>query len=249
MSQIEQLARGFERARVPLEVANRPFVRSVASDEIVQMDVRRFQERGRVRETILLWPGKGAELLVTGTDAELAQLVLRVREPRRKFVERIWDSKERKVREVERWTNPELRRFLVGMDESHLFVAQLTTNATSVAQAHRGLRPKELEERPEKYRQGEWFFVPITAAEHALIRKVSGRFFRRNEAIGGNGARRGRPHYAEQLVRVRDETGPRFVEFVRGRVRHPDHATLELKEWMRVFLNTENRSVGATWVD
>jgi hypothetical protein len=32
------------------------------------------------------------------------------------------------------------------------------------------------------------------------------------------------------------------VVYVRGRVRHPDHATLRLDGWHRVEMNTENRS-------
>lgn len=30
--------------------------------------------------------------------------------------------------------------------------------------------------------------------------------------------------------------------FVRGRVRHPDHATITLHEWHRVVMNTEGQS-------
>jgi hypothetical protein len=250
MNQIESLVRGFARAGVPLQIADRPFAR-VSTDEIVQMDVRRTMKHGRVHEDVLLWPGKGADLQVTGTDSDINQLVLRVREARRKFYERRWSPEARRNIQVERWTSPDLRRFLVGMDEAHLFVAQLTTPATTVADAHRGLRPMELEARPEAHRQGEWFFVPASAAERESIRKLARVFFSRNERIGGRVAMRGRPHFAEQLVRmqVRDDTGTRFVEFVRGRVRHPDHAVLDLKEWMRVLMNTENRAIGSTWVD
>ena len=32
----------------------------VSTDEIVQMDVRLTMKHGRVREDVLLWPGKGA---------------------------------------------------------------------------------------------------------------------------------------------------------------------------------------------
>ena len=39
------------------------------------------------------------------------------------------------------------------------------------------------------------------------------------------------------------------IEFAKGRVRHPDHKSLVLNEWRRVYMNTEDRSVGATWVD
>ncbi len=248
MSHPIALARGFERAGVPLEIADGPFVRGVVSDEIVQMDVRRQNVRGRVQEKVLLYPGKGADLAVTDTDAGWKQLVLRVQEPRRKFIEHRWDPKLRLTVPVVRWTSPDLRRFLVGMDEAHLFVAQLTTNATTVADAHRGLRPAVLESRPESFRQGEWFFVPATASEKEKIGRSWHRAFLRNEPIGGRRrGMRGRPHYAEQLVRFPDHGA--VIELVRGRVRHPDHAVLELKEWMRVFMNTEDRTAGSRWVD
>ncbi|HZU97455.1 MAG TPA: hypothetical protein VFF73_12215 [Planctomycetota bacterium] len=247
MSQIEQLVRGFERAHVPLVLSPRPFVRGVADESIVQMDVARAPD-SEPREHILLWPGRNAELRVSGHDGRLRQLVLRVREARRKFHEERWDRTVKRLVTVERWTDPAPRRFLVGMDESHLFVAQLTTRATTVAEAHRGLRPPELKERPEAARQGEWFFVPASEEELREARRCSRRFRARNAPIGRNLARRGRPHWADHVVRIPGEPG-RWIELVRGSIRHPDHATVSFPEWMRVFVNTENRGVGATWVD
>src|SRR4029077_18702464 len=134
-------------------------------------------------ERVLLWPGKGTELWVTGADPELQQLVLRVREPLRKFTEQRWDAKHGVFRTVVRKTDPALRRFLVGMDESHLFVSQLTTAARTVAEAHEGIPPRVLEERPETARQVEWFFVPLTDEERQLLAKSSHRFFLRNAQI------------------------------------------------------------------
>jgi hypothetical protein len=248
MNQIEALVRAFGRAHLPLIVADRPFVRGVSDTEIVQIDVRRTAPNGRPREDVLLYPGRGAELLVTNVDREREQLVLRVREARRKFHEDRWNPETKRRERLERWTSPEVRRLLVGMDESHLFVAQLTTRSTTVADAHRGLRPEVLEQRPEAARQGEWFFVPVTEVERELVRRAEKKFgIRAHAAIGAHLSARGRPHVASQLVRVRDEE--RTVEFVRGTVRHPDHKTLPLGDWMRVFMNTENRGVGASWVD
>ncbi len=244
MSMIESLVRGFERANVPLKLTDTPFVHGVDSNRIVQMDVRRDRGEG---EKVLLFPGTSNELRVTGTDSRYRQLVLRVREAERKFTEQRWDEKHRIFRTVERRTTPALRRFLVGMDESHLFVAQLTTKAESVAEAHLGLRPAVLGERPEKFRQGEWFFVPISPSEHEIVGKTSHRFFEQGARIGDHLTRRGRPHTVDQRVRI--EVDGVLAELVRGRVRHPDHATLELPAWMRVFVNTEDRSVGASWVD
>jgi hypothetical protein len=69
----------------------------------------------------------------------------------------------------------------------------------------------------------------------------------KNARIGANLPIRGRPHVASELVQLREDA--RIMELVRGKVRHPDHATLELDGWRRVVMNTEDRSVGSTWVD
>ncbi len=68
---------------------------------------------------------------------------------------------------------------------------------------------------------------------------------RRAESLGGNG----RPHVADEVVRTDRER-----VYARGRVRHPDHQTLVLGEWRRVYRNAELRTseVGANgvfWVD
>jgi hypothetical protein len=148
----------------------------------------------------------------------------------------------------DRTTTDVTRRFLVGEDESHLFVAQLSIPASTVAEAHETLRPRELGGRKKVRRQGEWFFVPATREEHELIRRRLRVGRVTNARIGAHLAMRGRPHVVDELVQLRYEDG-RLVEFVRGRVRHPDHEVLELKDWVRVVMNTEDRSVGATWVD
>jgi hypothetical protein len=36
---------------------------------------------------------------------------------------------------------------------------------------------------------------------------------------------------------------------VRGAVRHPDHATLHLRDWHRVFINNENRPDSLGFLD
>ncbi len=248
MYRLDTIENDFARARVPLRVETRPFVRGVRSDEIVQLDVRRWDDRGDPREEVRLYPGKGTQLLVTGVDARLHQLVLRVQEPVRTFRERVFDRERREMVWQERKTTSDVRRFLVGEDECHLFVAQLSIPATTVRDAHETLRPREIGGRKKVRRQGEWFFLPATREEQELVAKRLRMGRLTNARIGGHLAMRGRPHVVDEMVQLRYEDG-RVVEFVRGRVRHPDHKVLELKEWVRVVMNTEDRSVGATWVD
>jgi hypothetical protein len=109
-------------------------------------------------------------------------------------------------------------------------------------------------------RQGEWFFVP------AQLPKVKGWMpIFRNERISRG---RGKPHWCEELVRHggvtvrlyrgREIDDAEFAElvaknpklpytimtrdavvYVRGRIRHEDHATIRLYDWHRVYLNRE----------
>ena len=55
----------------------------------------------------------------------------------------------------------------------------------------------------------------------------------------------GRPHNAEWYVKIGNE------EFAKGSISHPEHKTLILKDWHRVYCNKETvRQVkGLTWVD
>jgi hypothetical protein len=248
MFHLETLKNDFARARVPLRVESRPFVAGVRSDAIVQLDVQRRKDRGEPREEIRLYPGKGTQLSVIGVEPKVRQLVLRVQEPFRTFRERVFDRNVREMVWTTRTTSNAVRRFLVGEDESHLFVAQLSIPATSVEEAHDTLRPRELGGRKNVRRQGEWFFVPATREEQELVRKRLRMGRVTNARIGAHLRMRGRPHVADELVQLRYLDG-RLVELARGRVRHPDHAVLELKDWARIVMNTEDRSVGATWVD
>jgi hypothetical protein len=96
--------------------------------------------------------------------------------------------------------------------------------------------------------QGEWFFAPLSQVEKRLLAMELERapyIVRRMESLGGNG----RPHVAEEVVRVE---GDRL--YACGAVRHPDHKTLVLEDWRRVYRNAEVRqqgfgSNGIYWID
>ncbi len=121
-------------------------------------------------------------------------------------------------------------------------------------------------------RQGEWFFVPV---EHARIPE---RLVMRNEELRrGRGTphrveylyRRGArsvyvcrqypdgvpEHMYAWLIRRRPgahrwnwrQMQVAFV-YVRGRVRHPDHRTVELAGWHQVVVNTEHQAPGMRYV-
>ena len=121
-------------------------------------------------------------------------------------------------------------------------------------------RKRRFDRRNEAFlRQGEWFFVP------APNLRVEPWHIRRNEPLARVG---GTPHVLREACRHGGQTvyvrGRRMINaatwarmtdrerrggwqamtrepevYARGSVRHPDHATLLLRGWHRVVMNTE----------
>jgi hypothetical protein len=185
------------------------------------------------------------------------------------------DSKRRVT--ITRKTSSQKRHFLCGVDERQLFICQLPKAVSTVREAHRILKSTDVlfaEGKASKViRQGEWFFLEPTVEEKRAIengldsklvnieKKAPIGPFASGQVRGGRRVRQfgGNPHTADELmvfsgkalehgfpVRARDL-------FVRGKVRHVDHATVEFKSWKKVIRNTEPVSQGAAagigWVD
>jgi hypothetical protein len=196
------------------------------------------------------------------------------------------DRRDRHLLLLVRRPEDKLDRFLCGHDERHWFVAAVPGGASSVTQAKQALRPAlaqaslsrngvparrwDLRKNQGFRRQGEWFFVPVTASERGFIDE---KLTLRNEPIRRGG---GKPHTVQELVRtggdlvyvstrgsailseVRYERlhaqdpaaarrnwrqmrrNPRV--FARGTVRHSDHATIALRDWHRVVMNRETET-------
>jgi hypothetical protein len=249
------LKRRFEETGIPLRLAPEPFVRGrwIQIDRgALLMDIRRVKRLPPPGEALLLWPGE-AECAVVASDRRRRQIVMRIHERQREF-------QIRDVGPVGGWYTrvvPERTRlFLIGKDEVHLFLALMPKEPRSVDHAHRILAPDEVltsrrEGRPVP-RQGEHFFVPADPAEIAAIRGAleEGRTFAPGTVWPSRQGRpvwrRGKPHRASQCIVV----GGR--QFVRGVVRHPDHASLRLLEWSKPELNLEGDATlvrGLKWVD
>lgn len=256
------LLTSFQRARLHLELPKVPIVAWNA--EIFQMDI----QRRRGAEWFRLWKGAGDNtVLATDVDLGRRQLMLLVQEPSRRFEEDVPKAGRREppgthrafrlLRDegrswvFERWTPSASRRYLCGMDERHLFIAEVP-GGTTVRDAHRALKPAEVREVERSspgrvLRQGEWFFVPLSETEaRRLAASVRGSpwMVRRDESLGGNG----RSHLADEVVHHA------LGVFARGRVRHPDHAPIILDDWRRVHRNAEVRqnavgSNGVFWID
>jgi hypothetical protein len=249
MAMGQTLFSSFDRAGVPVERADRPIVDT--NRDLFQLDIPRTPS-----ERIRLWPGApDNDVEVLSADSSVRQLVLRVREPRRPYEERIRGRGLRRERAealaresgvrllrprgsswiVERWTDPAERRFLIGFDQRHLFAAQVPSG-DSVAEARDALMPPEVKAAgPGRVaRQGEWFFVSIEPSEEREVRSAiaSDRYALRKAGLGGFGRR---AHWAEYSVSLPGRL------YVRGTVHHVDHATVSFDRWRRVHLNAEVR--------
>jgi len=267
----------FARAGLDLRLASTPFT---GNRDIFQMDIRRTRPHDVRSEHFLAWMGaEDNSVQVQSVDPRERQLVLFVREARRTFTEhvpaniarpahgpefgsyawlvalsnRLGVRKERiDVRGpdvfVRRDTSASGRHLLVGCDERQLFMCELPRPVSTVKQAHEVLRPAAVPKGT--LRQGEWFFVAASDYETKQIEgALAGTItvVRRKTGINRLIPRAGKPHIADELVALDG------LVFARGAVRHPDHATITLRQWHRVFRNTEagnNVSVlGGTWID
>jgi hypothetical protein len=133
-----------------------------------------------------------------------------------------------------------------------------------VARAATQVRRKRRFDRrnPAYIRQGEWFFLPVPGL------KVDDRWILRDEPLARPGGtphvlreafrRGGTAVYVRPGGRMISEAEYRRLSdkqrrggnwnrmtrdpelYARGSVRHPDHATIELRGWHRVHMNTEN---------
>ena len=178
---------------------------------------------------------------------------------------------------VVRKTSPQKRHFLCGVDERQLFICQLPRAVSTVRGAHAVLKTTDVlfaEGRAAKVvRQGEWFFLEPSKEERKLIedgiqkklltveKTVPIGPFAAN-SVRGRKVRQfsGNAHTADELLVM----SPKLLEhgfpirsreiFVRGRIRHVDHATVKFDHWKKVIRNTEPQPLGVAasgigWVD
>ena len=245
----------FSAADLACVVTREPIERSRNGQDVpvVQMDIGRTR---RGTEEFRIYRGASDNrVMATSVDRGERQLLLMVHEPRRRFEATLPKHvpvppavrvlyADKRIRVIEQYTSERKRHFLCGMDESHLFIAQLPRAAANVAGAHRILRPDEVDSRVK--RQGEWFFVEPTPGDLVDI-EDHGVGVRRRMGIAQAAriARAGRQHVADEVCVV----GVRV--FVRGAIRHPDHKTVRFLHWMRAIANTEafEQPAGVKWVD
>lgn len=265
----DQLKKSFASVPLGLKLLEGPL--DPRSSPIFQMDILQSPRFG---EYFRIWPGaRENEIEVLSSDETLRQLVLRVKETRRRFIQVVrkapWTRRadvEERARSaggriisetrydwrLELWTPEDERRFLCGRDDLHLFVAQVQEGAT-VAQVHESLKPRLVQEAEARWpgriqRQGEWFFLPPSADETERLEAHMAawpRSLKCHRPLGSGG----RPHVADRVVTIDRRIKTRYREwrrpevYAQGVVIHPDHRDLHLNEWRRVV---RNREVGAS---
>jgi len=264
-----QLKKSFAGVPVGLKLLDGPI--NPTNPAIFQMNIHRSRRFG---EYFQIWPGDHHnEVEVLSSDLSFMQLVLRVKEPRRRFVQIIrkewWRSAEavevrarstggRILQEtrydwrLEMWTPAVDRRYLCGKDDLHLFIAQIERGDT-VAEAHRSLMPDDVRDAESASpgavaRQGEWFFLPPSGEEAERLAaqlKDRPRALKLAAPVGGGGT----PHVADFVATLDRRTRTEHREYrrrevyARGAVVHPEHRPLWLKDWRKVV---RNRELGGT---
>jgi hypothetical protein len=168
----------------------------------------------------------------------------------------------------------EKQKFLLGHDERHWFVAAVPGQSVrSVGTAMAALRPAEVQSGEGRVRrQGEWFFVPrpvlnpnpnLVHRNEPISRGRGSKPHVCEELFRTGGVTvcvcRQRPNGVSEnemnaIIAARPEARlwnwRRMVRdasvYVRGKIRHADHATLRLDGWHQVYLNNERF---ASWAE
>jgi len=240
---VQDLKKWFKKAYLPVKVESLDL--ESESNEYREEDYifrLSIDTRGkkRKREYFHIFYGHpDNDIRVIDVDPKRRQLILLVREPEREFTVRVWNSRENKYVTKIRRTPDFYRKYLLGMDESHLFISQVEDGAkpiNKVKDAHKFLKPREVMQKEENTsqvkRQGEWFFIPATLEElneinsniHKVLKKVPIENTSRN------------PHIADLLIEI-DDLG----KFAKGKIKHPEHKTLKLHGWFKILKNLEIR--------
>jgi len=241
---MQDLKKWFSKAKLVLKLMKKP-IRNIDRD-IFQLTITTKGSK-RKREIFQLYCGdEDNDVRVIDVDSNTQQLILLVNEPPREFTTLIWNDKTNKAEKVRQMTPGFMRKYLLGMDEAHLFISELPQEGAinKVKDAHKVLKPEyiitsEKETRRIK-RQGEWFFIPITSKEQKMIEENM-NFLEKKISL----EERNNPHIAEQFLNIQGEL------FVSGKIKHVEHKTLKLNGWFRVLKNTEvrNRSGIVDWID
>lgn len=120
---------------------------------------------------------------------------------------------------------------LLGMDETYHFIAALPERVTSVADAHKVLKPAAAE-KPRTLRQGEWFFVPVSSELNDKLHEYARKH---QKAVQYNNLEARSTHQAQRLI-YRNKT---YAIGLIMDTRRSHHVPLWLSKWHMVVRNLE----------
>lgn len=251
----------FDKLELPLVVSDRPIVRGAGLETIFQLDIRRNIRGSHRDENFLSFYGDPANQVAAPFVSEKRhQFILRVVEDAKEFEEfvpkRLYESTPDhrkkgvpviKVTErgytVLRRTNASINQFLLGKDETSLFMARLPTQGaiSKIEDAWESLKPaviKDADRRGIRYkRQGEYFMLDISGEDRQrldyLVKKqivVVRQKMSLNEAVGARSG--GNLHTADEVI---------FFETGYGAVIKPEAAPL-LERYKSAVRNVMTRS-------
>ncbi len=271
---VEALSRQFARIGATLEVAELPSVRGRNGASNFSLDIK---EEGR-REFYLLEIAKPAietvDFQVLNSRVDLRHLVLMAKNASAATV-----SKEKFLcgHDERHWFVASLPQTAAVTDVTTA-MESLKPREAVWSQRRNDVRPKDRNKRHNLgfIRQGEWFFVPepnFRPAPLDIIRKdepisrgagskphiVSELMRRGGELVYVNRRTRAMLTDAQFRMQVRSgriKNASEWVDqrmttlvYVRGKVRHADHKTIELKGWHRVAMNAEPVSNTVRFLD
>ena len=242
---MQDLKKWFDKAKVPVKIESYPInsmVMVLNSQDIFQMTIDTRGKKNR-REYFRIYCGQSNnEVRVIDIDSKLQQAILQVKEPIRMYMVKTWNREKKEWQYRPQQTPGFLRNYLMGMDENHLFIAELPNNLgpiNKIKDAHTVLKPKIVIQREKKLnkinRQGEWFFIPTTSEEVESIEENL-QFIEKKMPLEINGGRTRNPHIADELVNIQNNL------YVKGKISHVEHKTLKLNGWFKVMRNNEART-------
>ena len=239
---MQDLKKWFQKAGLSLKLEQEPIRRN---QDIFQMSIAVRGKKNRREYFRIYYGNQGNDIRVIDVDGKRQQLILLVREPSREFITYEFNEKTGVYdKEITLSTSDFTRKYLIGMDESHLFISELPQEGAinKIKDAHKALKPESIirceKNKQGVKRQGEWFFTSISKYELKEIEE-NANFLEKKEHIRGNA------HIADKLLYLENRI------YVSGKIRHAEHKTLKLQGWFRVVRNTEMQSrIGIVgWID
>ncbi len=263
---VEALTRQFARIGANLEVAERPTVRGRDGATNFSLDI---QEEGRREFYLLEIAKPAIETIdfqVLNSRVDLRHLVLMARDETATIAANARPEKFLCGHDERHWFVAALPS--AGVTDVNSAMEALKPREAVWSHRNQAVRQKDRNKRHNAgfIRQGEWFFVPepnFSPGPLDVIRKdepisrgagskphiVSELMRRGGELVYVNRRNRtvltsiqfqtqvrsGRIKNAQEWVDQRMTT----LVYVRGKVRHADHKTIELKGWHRVAMNAE----------